>query len=74
MWATGKHVNADLVYESLKAIFSNEGLAYMVKVKDSAKEMSVAGGLNGIVTPIHAGAVRFWTEKGLTVNKWLKGQ
>ena len=58
----------DIVYAALAEIYSDEGLAYMVKVKSTAKSMSVASGLDGIVTPIHAGAERFWTENGLTIT------
>ena len=68
LWVAGKHVSADIVYKALADVFSRQGLAYMVKVKSTAKAMSVEGGLNGIVTPIHAGAQRFWEEKGLTVS------
>jgi len=68
LWVAGKHVKADLVFNALSDIFSDEGLAYMVKVKKTAKEMSVPDGLKGIVTPIHAGAAKFWTGKGLTVT------
>ena len=39
----------------------------MVKVKSTAKAMSVEGGLKGIVTPVHPGAIKFWEEKGLTI-------
>ncbi len=68
LWITGKHVKAPLIYNSLKDIFSAEGLAYMVKVKSTAKEMSVKGGLEGVVTPIHEGAEKFWKEQGLTIT------
>ena len=39
----------------------------MVKVNSTAKAMSVEGGLKGIVTPVHPGAIKFWEEKGLTI-------
>lgn len=68
LWVAGKHVKADLVEKALADIYSKEGLAYMVKVKSTAKSMSVEGALNGIVTPIHAGAEKFWKEKGLTIT------
>ena len=74
LWVTGQHVKADLVYEALKDVFSPEGLAYMVKVKSTAKEMSVDGGLSGIVTPVHPGADKFWTEKGLTLTERQKAK
>jgi hypothetical protein len=31
--------------------------------------MSVEGGLDGIVTPIHEGAEKFWKEKGLEITE-----
>ena len=68
LWVAGEHVNAETVYNALADIYSKEGLAYMVKVKSTAKSMSVEGGLNGIVTPVHAGAQKFWEEKGLTIT------
>jgi len=58
-------VDADTVYNLLKAIFSKEGLEYMVSVHKSAKAMSVENGLNGIVTPLHPGAEKFWKEMGV---------
>ena len=68
LWVAGKHVKSDIVYNSLKNIFSKEGLSYMIKVKSTAKAMSVKGALSGIVTPVHSGAKKFWAEKGLKVK------
>ncbi len=65
IWVANKKVNADTVYNLLKAIFSEEGLKYMVSVHKSAKAMSVENGLNGIVTPLHPGAEKFWKEMGV---------
>ncbi|KPK25081.1 MAG: C4-dicarboxylate ABC transporter substrate-binding protein [Desulfobacterales bacterium SG8_35_2] len=72
LWVAGDHVKADVVYSSLADIFSKEGLGYMVKVKSTAKAMSVDGGLSGIVTPVHPGAQKFWEEKGLTIKSEQK--
>jgi TRAP transporter TAXI family solute receptor len=60
-----KNVPEDVVYNLLKAMFSDEGLKYMVSVHKSAKAMSVKGGTKGIVTPLHPGAIKFWKEKGV---------
>ena len=37
----------------------------MVAQKKTFKEMAVNTGINGIVTPLHPGAEKFWKEKGL---------
>jgi len=66
LWVAGAHVDSKWVEAALADVFSKEGLAYMVKVKSTAKAMSVEGALNGIVTPIHPGAESFWRDKGLT--------
>jgi len=74
LWITGKHVKAPLIYNALKNIYSDEGLIYMVKVKSTAKAMSIPDGLRGIVTPIHEGGEKFWLEKGLTVTDKQKAR
>jgi len=65
LWVANSKVPADTVYNLLKATFSKEGLEYMVSVHKSAKAMSVENGLNGIVTPLHPGAEKFWKEMGV---------
>ena len=67
LWVANKKVSADIVYNALKDIFSDEGLKYLINVKSTAKQMSVKGGITGIVTPLHPGAERFWREQGLTI-------
>jgi len=68
LWVAGKHVDAKIVEAALGQIYSDAGLAFMVKVKSTAKSMSVKSGLDGIVTPIHKGAESFWKSKGLTMT------
>lgn len=65
LWVANKDVPAEDVYNLLKAVFSEEGLKYMVEVHKSAKAMSIQSGLNGIVTPLHPGAEKFWKEMGV---------
>jgi len=65
LWVANGKVDADTVYNLLKATFSKEGLEYMVSVHKSAKAMSVGNGVKGIVTPLHPGAERFWKEMGV---------
>jgi TRAP transporter TAXI family solute receptor len=74
IWVAGKHVKEDIAYAALKDTFSDEGLAYMVSVTKAAKAMQVKDGNYGIATPLHKGAVKFWTEKGLTLTEAQKGK
>ncbi|MBW2477631.1 MAG: TAXI family TRAP transporter solute-binding subunit [Deltaproteobacteria bacterium] len=74
LWVAGKHVADDHVYDALANIYTPEGLSYMVKVKSTAKSMSIDGALTGIVTPVHTGAQKFWKEKGLTLTEAQMGE
>ena len=65
LWVANAKVSADVVYDLLSKIYTDEGLAHMRQQKKTFKEMSVETGVNGIVTPLHPGAERFWKEKGL---------
>ena len=65
LWVANKDVADDVVYKLLSVIYTDEGLAHMVGQKKTFKEMSLKTGINGIVTPMHPGAIKFWKEKGL---------
>jgi TRAP transporter TAXI family solute receptor len=65
LWVANADVPADVVYDMLSKIYSEEGLAYMVGQKKTFEEMTVESGVMGIVTPLHPGAERFWKEKGV---------
>ena len=65
LWTANAKVPADVVYTLLSKIYTPEGLAHMVNVKKTAKAMSIESGINGIVTPLHPGAEKFWKEKGV---------
>ncbi|MCK9175992.1 MAG: TAXI family TRAP transporter solute-binding subunit [Desulforhopalus sp.] len=65
LWVANKDVPDDVVYNLLAAIFTDEGLAHMVAQKKTFRSMSVKKGADGIVTPMHPGAIKFWKEKGV---------
>lgn len=65
LWVANTKVSDKLVYEMLSIIFDDKGLAHMVGQKKTFKEMSLSKGVNGIVTPMHPGAIKFWKEKGV---------
>jgi len=65
LWVANADVPDEIVYKMLSVIYTDAGLAHMVSQKKTFKEMSVANGIKGIVTPMHPGALKFWKEKGL---------
>lgn len=65
LWVANDKVSAEIVYKMLSLIFSDEGLAHMKSQKKTFKNMSVEHGADGIVTPFHPGAEKFWKEKGV---------
>ena len=65
LWVANSKVSADAVYEILSLIYSDAGLAHMHAAKKTFKKMALATGADGVVTPFHPGAVKFWKEKGV---------
>ncbi len=65
LWVANSKVSDDTVYEMLSAIYSDEGLAHMKAQKKTFKNMALDTGTQGVVTPWHPGAVKFWKEKGM---------
>lgn len=74
IWVANSKLKEAIVSKSLQEVYSPEGLAFMVSVTTTAKAMSVKDGLYGIVTPVHKAAIKFWTEKGLTVTAAQQGK
>jgi TRAP transporter TAXI family solute receptor len=65
LWVANSKVSTEAVYKMLSLIYTDEGLAHMKAQKKTFKFMSVKTGANGVVTPFHPGAEKFWKEKGL---------
>ncbi|MCG6869955.1 MAG: TAXI family TRAP transporter solute-binding subunit [Gammaproteobacteria bacterium] len=65
LWVANAKVPDEVVYDLLSKIYTDEGLAYMRNQKKTFKEMAIETGVNGIVTPLHPGAEKFWKEKGV---------
>ncbi|PSJ43846.1 C4-dicarboxylate ABC transporter substrate-binding protein [Zobellella endophytica] len=69
LWVAGRHLSEARVYDTLKEIFSDDGLKFMYSVSQAAEAMTVEDGTLGIVTPMHDGAKKFWTEQGKTLTE-----
>lgn len=65
LWVANTKVPAETVYEMLAIIYTDAGLKHMLSQKKTFKEMAIQTGANGIVTPLHPGAEKFWKEKGV---------
>lgn len=65
LWVANSKVSDNTVYQMLSAIYTDEGLAHMKAQKKTFKHMSLDTGTQGVVTPWHPGAVKFWKEKGM---------
>ncbi len=65
LWVANAEVSDEIVYDLLSKIYTDEGLAYMKEQKKTFQEMAIETGVDGIVTPLHPGAEKFWKEKGL---------
>lgn len=65
LWVANKDVPAEVVYKLLSLIYTDEGLAYMRQQKSTFKAMKPETALQGVVTPLHPGAEKFWREKGI---------
>ena len=65
LWVANSKVSDDTVYKMLSMIYTDAGLAHMLEQKKTFKNMSLDTGAQGVVTPWHPGAVKFWKEKGM---------
>ena len=65
LWVANSKVSDEAVYEMLSAVYSDEGLAHMKAQKKTFKHMSLETGTDGVVTPWHPGAIKFWKDKGM---------
>ncbi|MES9873105.1 MAG: TAXI family TRAP transporter solute-binding subunit [Candidatus Sedimenticola sp. PURPLELP] len=65
LWVANSKVSDDTVYKMLSTIYTDEGLAHMKAQKKTFKHMSLNTGTQGVVTPWHPGAIKFWKDKGM---------
>ena len=64
-WVTSAKIDADLVYEVTKAMWSDKTRATLDAGHAKGKEIVRAKALLGLGIPLHAGAERFYKEAGL---------
>lgn len=63
-------MDADFVYDLTKILYENQ--EFMIGVHNSAREMKIETALDGLNTPLHLGAYRYFEEQGLDIPENLK--
>ncbi|QJB58357.1 TAXI family TRAP transporter solute-binding subunit [Pseudodesulfovibrio sp. zrk46] len=71
LWCASVKMPEEVVYDCLRAIYSEHGLEDMVMAHKAAKGMSKASGILGVSIPLHPGALRFWQGQGLDIPAHL---
>lgn len=69
LWVAGRHISDEMMYKAVSEVYSDKGLDFMRSVSAAAKAMTVESALLGVVTPVHKGAQKYWTEKGLSLSE-----
>ncbi|CEI81674.1 C4-dicarboxylate ABC transporter substrate-binding protein [Oceanobacillus oncorhynchi subsp. incaldanensis] len=67
---TTSDMDEEMVYNLTKILFENR--EYMIGIHNSAREMQVETALEGLNTPLHAGAYRYFEEQGIEIEEHLK--
>lgn len=67
--ATTAEMDEELVYKLTKAIYEN--LDKVHQIHNSAKEIQLDSALNGLPTPLHIGAYKYFVEAGLDIPENL---
>lgn len=67
--AASIELDEETVYKLTKAMFEN--LDFMYEVHNSAKEMTLETALDGLPTPLHIGAYKYFIEAGIDVPENL---
>lgn len=64
-WVTSSKIDADLVYEVTKALWSDKARGMLDSGHAKGKSIQKATALAGLGIPLHAGAEKFYKEAGL---------
>lgn len=72
LWVAGAQVPADLIHRLLAEVFSDAGLAFLHEFAGAAAALQLDEALTGVHGPLHAGALRYWEERGFTLSDALR--
>lgn len=66
---TTSELDEEFVYNLTKILYENR--EYMINIHNSAREMQIETALEGLNTPLHEGAYRYFEEQGLEIDENL---
>jgi TRAP transporter TAXI family solute receptor len=67
LWAAGRQVSEEIVRAALARVYSGEGLDALRTLVYATATLSPDSALQGVVTPLHAGANGYWTARGMSI-------
>ena len=65
-----KDVSDDVVYEIAKVLFEN--IDELAKAHQVAKQIDIKGAFEGLMVPLHPGAIKYYEEKGMAIPDNLR--
>jgi uncharacterized protein len=71
VWVASNHLDTNKIYKFLTIIYDKKGLDFMHNITPAAKSMSLESGLDGIVTILHPGAGKFWSENNHALTVFM---
>jgi TRAP transporter TAXI family solute receptor len=72
LWSAQKKMSPELVYNILKVTFDPKNSKRVLAIHPVMKQMGAKLDLlNSLGIPLHAGAVKYWKEQGLTIPPGL---
>lgn len=74
LWFANRDAQADLVQEMVRAAYSREGHAHMLRVHSAAADMTAVRALTGVTIPLHRGAEAHWTAVGIDIPARIRAR
>lgn len=66
---TTSDLDEDFIYDLTKLLYENRD--YMINIHNSAREMQIETALEGLNTPLHVGAYKYFEEQGIEIEDHL---
>ena len=65
LWIVSADLDEELVYDMMRSVYEGTSPGHVRTATPVAGEMGVDTALRGVLFPLHAGAARFWQDRGL---------